>query len=162
MLVTNTIKVINAIYDSVLGFSVEYVEQYNLFCCRIRYDNKHGSVAFVRPSVGRYIINRLQVIDASRNNWRTTDRLLWTTINHLNWINWQEVKQWEALLRYWLQLQLHIAFCNLDFRKLIGGLNMTYRNNYTNENHNIRWNIAVYVKKHFSLVLGNILLNTFC
>ena len=87
MLVTNTVKVISAIYDSVLDFSVEYVEQYNLFCCRIRYDKLHGSVAFVRPSVGRYIINRLQVIDTSRNNWRTTDKLLWTTINHLNWIN---------------------------------------------------------------------------
>lgn len=87
MLVTNTVKVINAVYDSVLGFSVEYVEQYNLYCCRIRYDKQHGSVAFVRPSVGRYIINRLQVIDTSRNNWRTTDKLLWSTINHLNWIN---------------------------------------------------------------------------
>lgn len=87
MLVTNTIKIINAIYDSVLDFSVEYVEQYNLFCCRIRYDNRHGSVAFVRPSVGRYIINRLQVIDTGRNNWQTTDKLLWATINNLNWMN---------------------------------------------------------------------------
>ena len=87
MLVTNTVKVISAIYDSVLDFSVEYVEQYNLFCCRIHYDRSHGSVAFVRPSVGRYVINRLQVIDTNRNNWRTTDRLLWTTINNLNWIN---------------------------------------------------------------------------
>ena len=31
MLVTNTIKVINAVYDSVLDFSIEYIEQYNLF-----------------------------------------------------------------------------------------------------------------------------------
>ena len=87
MLVTNTIKVISAVYDSVLGFSVEYVKQYNLYCCRICYDKSHGSVAFVRPPVGRYIINRLQSIDTSRNNWRTTDKLLWSTINHLNWIN---------------------------------------------------------------------------
>lgn len=87
MLVTNTIKIINAVYDSVLDFSIEYVKQYNLYCCRICYDNAHGSVAFVRPSTGQYIINRLQVIDIKRNNWRTTDRLLWTTINHLNWIN---------------------------------------------------------------------------
>lgn len=87
MLVKSEKRITTAIYDSVLDFSVEYVEQYNLFCCRIRYDNQHGSVAFVHPSVGRYIINRLQVIDASRNNWRTTDKLLWTTINHLNWIN---------------------------------------------------------------------------
>ena len=28
MLVTNTIKVISAVYDSVLDFSVEYIEQY--------------------------------------------------------------------------------------------------------------------------------------
>ena len=41
MLVTNTVKIINAVYDSILDFSVEYVEQYNLFCCRMRYDNKH-------------------------------------------------------------------------------------------------------------------------
>lgn len=87
MLVKSEKRITTAIYDSVLDFSVEYMEQYNLFCCRIHYDNQHGSVAFVHPSVGRYIINRLQVIDASRNNWRTTDKLLWTTINHLNWIN---------------------------------------------------------------------------
>lgn len=39
---------------------------------------------------------------------------------------------------------------------------MTYRNNYTNENHNIKWTIAVYIKKHFSFRIGNVLLNTFC
>lgn len=87
MLVTNTIKVVNAVYDSVLGFSIEYMEQYNLFCCRIHYDNNHGSVAFVRPSTGFYIIKRLQSIDTKRNDWRATDKLLWSTINHLNWIN---------------------------------------------------------------------------
>ena len=87
MLVKSEKRITTAVYDSVLDFSVEYIEQYNLFCCRIRYDKSHGSVAFVRPSIGRYIINRLQVIDTSRNNWRTTDRLLWATINHLNWIN---------------------------------------------------------------------------
>lgn len=87
MLVTNTVKVITAMYDTILDFSIEYIEQYNLFCCRIRYDNSHGSVAFVRPSTGKYIIHRLQVIDTGRNNWRTTDKLLWATINNLNWIN---------------------------------------------------------------------------
>lgn len=87
MLVTNTVKVITAMYDTILDFSIEYIEQYNLFCCRIRYDNTHGAVAFVRPSTGKYIINRLQVIDTERNNWRTTDKLLRATINNLNWIN---------------------------------------------------------------------------
>ena len=87
MLVTNTVKVINAIYDSVLDFSVEYIEQYNLFCCRMHYDNNHGSVAFVRPATGFYIIKRLETIDTNRSNWIDTDRLLWATINHLNWIN---------------------------------------------------------------------------
>lgn len=87
MLITNTIKVINAIYDSVLQFGIEYIEEYNLFCCRMHYDNNHGSVAFVRPATGQYIIKRLQSIDAKRDNWQTTDKLLWTTINHLNWIN---------------------------------------------------------------------------
>ena len=39
---------------------------------------------------------------------------------------------------------------------------MTYKNNYINENHNIKWIIAVYIKKHFSFRLGNVLLNAFC
>lgn len=39
---------------------------------------------------------------------------------------------------------------------------MTYRNNYTNENYNVIWTIAVYIKKHLSFRLGNVLLNTFC
>lgn len=39
---------------------------------------------------------------------------------------------------------------------------MTYRNNYINENHNTKWTIAVYIKKHFSFRIGNVLLNTFC
>lgn len=39
---------------------------------------------------------------------------------------------------------------------------MTYRNNYTNGNSNIKWIIAVYIKKHFSLALGNALLNIWC
>lgn len=87
MLIKSEKKITIGLYDSILQFGIEYVEQYNLFCCRMRYDNRHGSVAFVRPSTGRYIINRLQVIDAKRDNWQTTDRLLWTTINNLNWIN---------------------------------------------------------------------------
>lgn len=87
MLVTNTIKITNAVYDSVLGFSIEYMEQYNLFCCRIHYDNNHGSVAFVKPTTGFYIIKRLETIDTNRRHWMDTDRLLWNTINHLNWVN---------------------------------------------------------------------------
>ena len=39
---------------------------------------------------------------------------------------------------------------------------MTYRNNYTNENRNVVWTIAVYIKKHLSFRLGNALLNAFC
>lgn len=39
---------------------------------------------------------------------------------------------------------------------------MTYRNNYTNENYNTVWTIAVYIKKHFSFRIGNVLLNTLC
>lgn len=39
---------------------------------------------------------------------------------------------------------------------------MTYGNNYTNNNHNVMWPIAIYIKKHFSFRLGNALLNTFC
>ena len=78
------------------------------------------------------------------------------------YINKQEVTIWEALLRYQLPSQLHIAFYKLDFRKSIGGFTMTYRNNYRNDNYNIKWTIAVYIKKHFSLTLGNVLLNAWC
>lgn len=39
---------------------------------------------------------------------------------------------------------------------------MTYRNNYRNDNYNIKWSIAVYIKKHFSLALGNALMNVWC
>ena len=39
---------------------------------------------------------------------------------------------------------------------------MTYRNNYTNENRNVVWIIATYIKRNFSFRLGNVLLNTFC
>lgn len=39
---------------------------------------------------------------------------------------------------------------------------MTYKNNYINENYNIKWTVAVYIKKHFSYRIGHALLNTFC
>lgn len=39
---------------------------------------------------------------------------------------------------------------------------MTYRNNYINENRNVMWAVAVYIKKHLSFKLGNVLLNAFC
>ena len=87
MLITSEKKITTAIYDLILNFGIEYIEQYNLFCCRIKYDNTHGSVAFVRPAIGYYIIKRLQAIDTKRDNWRTTDKLLWSTINNINWIN---------------------------------------------------------------------------
>lgn len=54
-------------------------------------------------------------------------------------------------------------FYKLNSKKLIGGFeNMTYKNDYMNENNNIKWNIAICIKKHFSFRLGNALLNTFC
>lgn len=87
MLVKSQKKITTAIYDSVLQFGIEYIETYNMFCCRIKYDNNHGSVAFVRPAIGFYIIKRLEMIDTNRKCWIDTDRLLWSTINNLNWIN---------------------------------------------------------------------------
>lgn len=39
---------------------------------------------------------------------------------------------------------------------------MTYANNYRNDNNNIKWTIAVYIKKHLSLTLGNALMNAWC
>lgn len=87
MLVKSQKRITMAIYDSVLQFGIEYMEEYNLFCCRIKYDNNRGSVAFVRPSIGLYIIKRLEAIDSTRDSWTTTDRLLWSTINNINWMN---------------------------------------------------------------------------
>ena len=87
MLIKSQKRITTAIYDSVLHFGIEYVENYNMFCCRIKYDNNHGSVAFVRPAIGFYVMKRLETIDTNRKNWIDTDRLLWATINNLNWIN---------------------------------------------------------------------------
>lgn len=78
------------------------------------------------------------------------------------YINEQEAKQREVVLRYWLASQLHIAFYKLDFRKSIGGFTMTYRNNYTNENRNAVWIIATHIKRRYSFTVGNALLNMFC
>ena len=39
---------------------------------------------------------------------------------------------------------------------------MTYRNNYLTGKQSIKWNIAIYIKKHFSYRVGNALLNSFC
>lgn len=39
-------------------------------------------------------------------------------------------------------------------------LKMTYQNQYKNKN--IKWRMAVYIKKRFSFRLGNALLNTIC
>ena len=86
MIIKNYIKTVSALYDSVLDLSIEYVKQYNLYCIRIAYDNAHGDVAFVRVATGQYIINKLQQIDVDRKHWRTTDALLWTMINNINWM----------------------------------------------------------------------------
>ena len=39
---------------------------------------------------------------------------------------------------------------------------MTYQNQYKNKNKNIKWRMAVYIKKRFSFRLGNALLNAIC
>ena len=39
---------------------------------------------------------------------------------------------------------------------------MTYRNNYLTGKQLIKWNIAIYFKKHFSYRVGNALLNAIC
>lgn len=86
MIIKNYVKTVNALYDSILDLSIEYVKQYNLYCVRIVYDNLHGDVAFVRVATGNYIINKLQQIDVNRTSWIDTDRLLWTMINNINWM----------------------------------------------------------------------------
>ena len=37
---------------------------------------------------------------------------------------------------------------------------MEYKNHCRNKG--VKWNIAIYVKKHFSFKVGNALLNSFC
>ena len=86
MIIKNYVKTINALYDSVLNLSIEYVKQYNLYCVRIAYGAGRGDVAFVRVATGNYIINKLQQIDVNRKHWSTTDLLLWTMINNINWM----------------------------------------------------------------------------
>lgn len=66
------------------------------------------------------------------------------------------------LMHYCLLSQLRIAFCKLDSENELEVLRMTYANNYRNDNHNMKWIIAVYIKKHFSLALGNALMNAWC
>lgn len=39
---------------------------------------------------------------------------------------------------------------------------MAHENNYINQNHNIMWNIATYIKRRYSFKVGNVLLNVFC
>ena len=39
---------------------------------------------------------------------------------------------------------------------------MKHRNNYLTGKQSIKWNIAIYIKKHFSFKVGNVLLNSFC
>ena len=39
---------------------------------------------------------------------------------------------------------------------------MEYQNNYVTEKQSIKWNIAIYIKKHFSYKAGTALLNMFC
>ena len=39
---------------------------------------------------------------------------------------------------------------------------MEYQNNYVAEKQSIIYNIAIYIKKHFSYRIGTALLNVFC
>ena len=39
---------------------------------------------------------------------------------------------------------------------------MKHRNNYLTGKQSIQWNIAIYIKKHFSYRVGNALLNAMC
>ena len=39
---------------------------------------------------------------------------------------------------------------------------MKHQNNYVTGKQSIKWNIAVYIKKHLNFRLGNALLNAIC
>ena len=86
MIIKTYRKTIDALYDSVLNLSIDYVKQYDLYRVRISYDGGHGDVAFVRVATGNYIINKLQSIDVNRTHWSTTDALLWAMINNIHWM----------------------------------------------------------------------------
>ena len=49
-----------------------------------------------------------------------------------------------------------------NYKIILEVLNMEYGNNYINEKHNIMWNIATYIRRRYSVKVGNVLLNTFC
>lgn len=74
----------------------------------------------------------------------------------------QEVKLWEVVLQCYLLLLQCMQFYDLKYGNQLEVLRMTYANNYRNDNHNIKWSVAVYIKKHFSLALGNALMNVLC
>ena len=39
---------------------------------------------------------------------------------------------------------------------------MEYHNNYVTGKQSIKWNIAIYIKKHLNFRIGNALLNAIC
>ena len=39
---------------------------------------------------------------------------------------------------------------------------MKHQNNYVTGKRSIKWNIAIYIKRHFSFRIGNALLNVMC
>ena len=39
---------------------------------------------------------------------------------------------------------------------------MSYHNNYVTGKQSIKWNVAVYIKRHLNFRLGNVLLNAIC
>ena len=39
---------------------------------------------------------------------------------------------------------------------------MEYQNNYVTEKRSVMFNVAIYIKKHFSYKAGTVLLNVFC
>lgn len=39
---------------------------------------------------------------------------------------------------------------------------MKYQNYYINSKQSIKWNIAIYIKKHLNYRIGNALLNAIC
>ena len=39
---------------------------------------------------------------------------------------------------------------------------MEYQNNYITGKQSIKWNIAVYIKRHLNFRIGNALLNAIC
>ena len=81
MIITGRKTITTSLYDSVLGFGIEYDREHNKYICRMFYGAGVGEAWTINKAIGDYIIRKLQAVDINRKSWRTTDGLIWSAIN---------------------------------------------------------------------------------